>query len=316
MEVLIEKIPLGTAGSLRLLKNKIKNFFLLINGDSFADFNFLNFNHLNKKFIGKMLIVDNKNYKEVKEMSTINLKNKRVFFDPKSNKINAGVYLFSKKIFKVIKNKTFSLEKEVLPKLINKNLIQGVYTNKYFVDIGTKKNLNFAKKTILKIFQKPAIFLDRDGVLNHDYGHVGNYKSFKWKKGSIKALKYLNKKKNYIFIITNQSGIARGFYSESDFLNLQRKIKKVLEKKNIFIDDVLYCPHHPYEGKGVYKVKCKCRKPDNLLIKKTFLKWPLLKKKTFMIGDQKTDFLCAKKSKIKYYNVDFNLYNQVKKILN
>jgi D-glycero-D-manno-heptose 1,7-bisphosphate phosphatase len=310
VEVIIEKFPMGTAGCLRLLKKKIKNKFLLVNGDSYIDYNFIDFNSLNKKFIGKMLIVDNKNYREVKEMKTVNLKKKVVIFDKKSNKINGGVYLFSNEIFDKINKNTFSLEKEIIPNLIKHKQMEGVYSSKYFIDIGVKKNFNLARKTLKYILQKPAAFLDRDGVLNYDYGYVGFYKDFKWNTGAIKALEFLNKKKYYIFIVTNQSGIARGYYSEKQFLKLQLKIKNILALKKIFIDDVFYCPHHPTAGKGIYKVKCKCRKPNNLLIKKAFMKWPIIKKESFMIGDKESDLLCAKKSNIKFLKKLKDIYNE------
>ena len=310
VEVIVEKDPMGTGGCLQLLKKKITNNFLLVNGDSFIEYNFLDFNSLNKKFIGKMLISDNKNYREVKVMNTVNLKKNVIFFDKNSKKINAGVYLFSNKIFKRIKKNTVSLEKEIMPDLIRQKLIEGFYSNKYFIDIGIKKNLNIAKKTLKYVLRKPAAFLDRDGVLNHDYGHVGYYKDFRWKKGAVAALRYLNKKKYYTFIVTNQSGIARGYYSEEQFFKLHLKIKHILASKKIFIDEVFYCPHHPTVGKGIYKVKCKCRKPNNFLIKKAFMKWPIIKKESFMIGDKESDLLCAKKSNIKFLKKLKDIYSE------
>lgn len=76
--------------------------------------------------------------------------------------------------------------------------------------------------------------------------------------------------------------------------------KKFLEKK-IKIDDIYFCPHHPSEGIGSYKKKCLCRKPGNLLIEKAIKKWKINRKESFMIGDRKSDFLAAKKSKINFF---------------
>ena len=103
-------------------------------------------------------------------------------------------------------------------------------------------------------------------MLNHDYGYVYKYSQFKWKKNVLKTLKYLNSKKYYIFVITNQAGIGRGYYNEDQFIKLHKKLKDLC-KKNIYIDEVVFCPHHPTKGIGKYRKYCKCRKPNNLLVK-------------------------------------------------
>ena len=158
--------------------------------------------------------------------------------------------------------------------------------------------------------------MDRDGVLNHDFGYVKEIKDFIWKKNTLKALKFLNNKNYYIFIITNQSGIGRGYYSENQFIKLHKNLKKNLSIKKIFIDDVKYCPHHPFFGKGKYKIKCNCRKPGNKMILDIMKKWNIDKKKSFMIGDKAIDEKCAKKSKLDFYYAKDDLFKQLKKIIN
>jgi D,D-heptose 1,7-bisphosphate phosphatase len=161
----------------------------------------------------------------------------------------------------------------------------------------------------------PAAFFDRDGVLNYDYGYVYKFKEFNWMKGSLSALKFLTKKKYKIFIITNQSGIARGYFTKKDFLFLNRRIKNFLKKKKIIISKIEYCPHHPTQGIGIYKKNCKCRKPGNLMIKNIFKKWNINKKESFMIGNKKSDKDCAKSSNINFFYREDNLYKQIKNII-
>lgn len=162
-----------------------------------------------------------------------------------------------------------------------------------------------------------AFFLDRDGVINKDTGYVYKPKDFKWLPGSINAIKYLNKKKFKVIIITNQSGIGRKYYSSGDVKKLHNWINNKLKNYQAKIDDFYFCPHHPTEAKGRYKKKCKCRKPNNLMILKAKNKWNIEMKKSFMIGDKLSDKKCAKKSNLKFfYRTKKNLKNQIKKIIN
>ena len=98
--------------------------------------------------------------------------------------------------------------------------------------------------------RKPAAFLDRDGVINYDYGYIHKYKDFKLRPGVIRGLRYLKKNKFKIFIVTNQSGIARGLFTEKDLKLLHKKFRKDLLIKKIKIDEIKYSPYHP---KGIIK---------------------------------------------------------------
>jgi D,D-heptose 1,7-bisphosphate phosphatase len=315
-KVLIEKKPLGTGGCLSLIKEKVNNNLIIINGDSFFDFNLAEILKYKKNIFNiEIIFTKNVNYKEVNTLSNIGIKNGRAIIKKNSNFINCGIYLFNKNHIKKFSTKYQSLEKNFLEKKIMQGKVLANYQNGYFIDIGLKKNLNYAKKTLKKITKKPAVFLDRDGVLNYNFGYVHKYENFKWMNGSINALKYLNKKDIYIFIVTNQSGIGRGYYKINEFNKLHIKIKDFLSKKNIFIDEVVYCPHHPEFAHGKYRKKCKCRKPGNKLITDLQKKWNIDMKKSFMIGDQSTDEICAKKSKLNFFYRDKDLYKQIKKLI-
>ena len=163
--------------------------------------------------------------------------------------------------------------------------------------------------------KKPAAFLDRDGVINYDYGFICNFKQFKFRPGVIKGLQYLRKQNFKIFIVTNQSGIARGLFTEADLKLFHSKLKKKLLLKKIKIDEIKYSPFHP---KGIikkYAKNHKSRKPGNLMIRQLLKKWPINLKKSFMIGDRLSDKKCAKRSKLYFEYAKKNFYSQVKNIL-
>ena len=141
--------------------------------------------------------------------------------------------------------------------------------------------LKFQKKKLKKYFKKPAAFLDRDGVINYDLGYVHKKKDFKLKKGVIDGLKILKKRNYFIFIITNQAGIAKGIFKEQNFFELQFFLNKKLSKHNIMINDVQYSPFHP-KGKILkFRKNSNLRKPGNQMIKNIFNKFIIDKKKEF-----------------------------------
>lgn len=163
--------------------------------------------------------------------------------------------------------------------------------------------------------KKPAVFLDRDGVINYDYGYVYKYKDFKIRPGVIKGLQLLSKKKLLIFIVTNQSGIARGFFKEKDVKILHKKIIKFFLTKKIKINEIKYSPFHPDGIVKKFAKKSLTRKPGNLMIKKIMEKWKIDKKKSFMIGDKLSDKICAKKSNLYFEFAKKDFFYQIKNIL-
>jgi len=161
-------------------------------------------------------------------------------------------------------------------------------------------------------------FLDRDGVINSskiNNGYVGNIKDFKWMPGAKKAIKFLKKKNFKIIIVSNQSGIARGFFSIKDVWKLHRYLKKELAKYGTKVDRIYFCPYHKDGIVKKYKKNSSLRKPRIGMFLKASKVWNIDKKKSFMIGDQKTDMEFAKRAKIKGYLFNQkNLYNFVNKI--
>ncbi len=164
-----------------------------------------------------------------------------------------------------------------------------------------------------------CFFLDRDGVLIKDRGNISKTNDILFLPGVPEALKEIKKQKFLIIIITNQSVVGRGILSEDNFKKFTNIFNKILINKTKInlIDDLFFCPHHPKKGKGKYKIKCKCRKPGNKMLEDAIKKWKIDRKLSLMIGDKLSDYLAAKKSKVKfYYKNNSNFKKQVIKILN
>ena len=134
-----------------------------------------------------------------------------------------------------------------------------------------------------------AVFLDRDGVINVDHGYVSQLADFEFIEGSISAMQKLHRAGYKIIIVTNQSGIARGFYSEKEFLDLMAGVEKILGQNGIKISGTYYCPHHPEANLPQWRVVCKCRKPASGMVEKAISDHQIDPNQSFMVGDKMSD---------------------------
>ncbi len=137
-----------------------------------------------------------------------------------------------------------------------------------------------------------AIFLDRDGIINIDTGYVYKIRDFSFQNGIFPLLRKLQSLGYLLIIVTNQSGIAREYYSKNDFEKLTKWMIEKFKKKDINIEKVFYCPHTPED-------KCACRKPNNAMILDAMKEFDIDPKLSWMIGDKESDIKAAIKSNIK-----------------
>ncbi len=310
----IEKKPLGTGGALNILKKIIKNDFFLVNGDSFFNVR-LNKFFFKTKLVNTIFLTKNNTYKSNNKLSKLSINHqKKIYFSKKGNMMNAGIYFFKKKILSKINRKTFSLENDIIPNLIKNNDLNGIYKNDFFIDIGTQDNLKKAQIQLPVFFRRPSAFLDRDGVINYDYNYVYKIKDFKFKKNILKSLKYLCNKNFYVFIVTNQAGIAKKKFSLNDFFKLHKYLKHYLNQKYINFDSVEFCPYHKNGLVNKFRKDSVFRKPNNGMIKKINRNWFINHKKSFFIGDQKSDEKCAKKSKLYFEYPKKDIFKQIKNL--
>ena len=146
---------------------------------------------------------------------------------------------------------------------------------------------------------RPAVFLDRDGVLNRDHGYVGTRDRFEWLAGAVDGIRAANQRDALVFVVTNQSGVARGFYDEAAVLRLHDEIERELAAVGAHIDAIRYCPHLPDAPVEAYRLACPCRKPEPGMILDLIATWPVDAARSVMIGDKASDLEAARRAGIR-----------------
>ncbi len=142
--------------------------------------------------------------------------------------------------------------------------------------------------------KKPAIFLDRDGVINKEVNYLSNPNDFEFIEGSIKALQILKNKGYLLIVITNQAGIARGYFTEMTLDNIHNKMAKALKENEVLLDNIFFCPNH-HEVTG----PCNCRKPKPGMITQAMEKYNIDLENSYMVGDTLNDIKTGKNAKCK-----------------
>ena len=301
LKVSLEQAPLGTAGALVHAAGLLQQRFLLLNGDSFFDFNILDLVSRAKSGLVQMAlradVVGDRFGRVVLEGDRV-----RSFIAPgqgATGPVNAGVYVIDRSIIAGIDRLPASLEQDIFPSLAAKGAMGGTAYRGYFVDIGIPEDFLRADAELNERLKRPAVFFDRDGVLNHDTGYTFETHRLQWIDGAREAVKAVNDAGYFAFVVTNQSGIARGLYEESHVRVLHRWMADEMAPIGAHIDAFEYCPDHPDGTVERYRRVSDRRKPAPGMITDLLSRFAVDTAHSLLIGDKDTDLEAARAAGLK-----------------
>jgi D,D-heptose 1,7-bisphosphate phosphatase len=294
IKVLCEPEPLGTGGALRFALPHLGEQFLLANGDSFFDINLRSL-PLILPLDGVAMALRNV---AGDRYGRVTFKDGQVlsFHAPEEGvdgPINGGVYVLSRAVAEAIPQGKVSLEGEMFPALAARNRIRGQIFDSYFIDIGVPDDFERAQAELPRRVRRPAVFFDRDGVLNRDIGYLHRPEEVEWLDDAQNAVRLCNDAGYFVFVVSNQAGVARGYYGEGDVHKLHAWMNVELARAGAHVDAFEYCPHHPDGVEGSYRRPCRRRKPEPGMLLDLLSDWPVDKDRSFLIGNMQSDLDAA-----------------------
>ena len=294
-----EPAPAGTGGALRAALGSLDERFLLLNGDSLllADLGpaLAAFARDAADVACRMVLraVPDAGRYGVAELEGDRVGAFRERPDmPGPGLINSGVYLMHRRTAERA-GSPCSLERDLLPALVAEGAVRGTVAEGWFIDIGVPADLARARAELPGRIRRPALLLDRDGVLNRDHGWVGSQARWEWIAGAERAVRLATAAGLHVFVVTNQSGVARGLYTEDDVRELHRWMGQQLRRAGGTVDDVRYCPFHPEAVLPRYRAASDWRKPAPGMILDLIRRWELDPARCLLIGDHPRDLAAA-----------------------
>ena len=316
IEYYFEKEPLGNAGALFKIKEKLTEDFLLLNADALFDVDFNRFVDYHRQhgalvtlfahandhpYDSGLLVVDKDNY--VQQWLTKEDARPQYY----RNIVNGGLHVISPKVLDVeINTPKVDLDRQILKPLAGTEKMLCYNSPEYAKDMGTPERYYAAcadyksgkiQGKNLRNKQK-AIFLDRDGTINKYVGYLRTPEQFELLDGVGEAIRKINLSGYLAIVVTNQPVIARGEVTVDGLQQIHNKMETMLGKEGAYLDGVYYCPHHPDKGFAgeveELKVVCECRKPKAGLLLKAAKDFNIDLSQSWMIGDSENDVLAGK----------------------
>jgi D-glycero-D-manno-heptose 1,7-bisphosphate phosphatase len=298
--VVAEPDPLGTAGALTVARELLQEEFLMLNGDSLFDINLADFAAWQPDGPWQGILAL-RSMKDAGRYGVVDFAGgaikgfvERPATEGSSGVINAGVYRLKREVVDRVASLPSSIERDIFPQVARQGLLRGRIYDSAFIDIGVPSSLQEAQSFLPSLAKRPALFLDRDGVLNRDVDYAFRPEQIEWFDGIFDVVKRANDEGCYVFVVTNQAGVARGFYSEQDVVTLHAWMNRQFRERGAYVDEFQYCPHHPTAGIGAYRATCGCRKPAPGMITEIARRWPVDLPRSLLVGDKESDLDAAK----------------------
>lgn len=311
IEYFVEDAPLGNAGALLRLRDRLTEDFLLINADAVFDVDFKRFVAKHKACGGLVTLFTHPNSHPYDSGLIIADSNGAVMQwltreDDRPayyrNRVNAGLHILSPKVLDVvIDTPKVDLDRQLLKPLAGTGKMFVYDSPEYVKDMGTPERYeavcrDFAQGRVqarnLRQPQK-AVFLDRDGTLNRYVGFLRTPKEFTLLPGVAEAIKAINASGYLAVVVTNQPVIARGEVTEDTLQTIHNKMETLLGSEGCFVDAIYYCPHHPHKGYPgeipELKIDCDCRKPKPGMLYKAAQDLNIDLHRSWMVGDSEND---------------------------
>ena len=311
IEYYFEEEPLGNAGALFQIKDRLTEDFLLLNADAMFDVDFERFVHYHKEKGGLVTLFTHPNSHPydsgliiandsgVVEQWLAKEDERNNYY---RNRVNAGLHVISPQLLDIdIHTLKVDLDRQLLKPLAGTGKMYIYDSPEYVKDMGTperyrtvchdiKNGLVRAKN--LRNKQK-AIFLDRDGTINEYVGFLSDIDDFKLINGTAEAIKMINQSGYLAIVVSNQPVIARGEVTLKGLQEIHNKMETLLGREGAYVDDIFYCPHHPDKGfegeRPEYKIECDCRKPKPGMLLEAAKQYNIDLSQSYMIGDSKND---------------------------
>lgn len=315
IEYYFEEQPLGNAGALFKIKDKLSDDFLLLNADAVFDIDFIRFINYHKEKGGLVTLFTHPNGHPYDSGLIISDSNGSVLKwlakederpEYYKNRVNAGLHVVSKKILDInIDTPKIDLDRQLLKPLAGTGKMFVYDSPEYVKDMGTPDRYesvcrDFARGTVRAknlINKQKAIFLDRDGTINEYVGFLRSPDEFKLLDGVTDAIKKINSSGYLAIVITNQPVIARGEVTFAGLEEIHNKMETLLGRDGAYLDAIYFCPHHPHKGYAgeipELKFDCDCRKPKAGMIFKAANDFNIDLSASWMIGDGENDVLCG-----------------------
>ena len=312
-----EEQPLGTAGALAELGERLEETFLLVFGDTIFDISIprmLAF-HREKEALATLFVHPNSHPFDsdivlrdpdgrVRELLSKH-EERTGWYD---NCVNAGFYVIQRELCaRIPKGEKTDLEKQLLwPTAKEGGKIYAYLSPEYIKDVGTPERIAVAEEELrtgvvaARNLERPqrCVFLDRDGTVNQYRGLVSQPEQLELEENAAEAIRRLNRSGYLAIIVTNQPVVARGMCSVEDVERIHDKLKTLLGQEGVYVDDIRFCPHHPDKGypeeNPAYKIPCRCRKPDIGMLADCASAYHIDLERSWMVGDTTMDLQTGK----------------------